>query len=89
VAVKGHVEELLQLYVSVSYVVGVDGAEALQGRGCERDAGRTTDVLHPLHMTDTPLEDTANESQLIHLVYLERTIVLHLLLKIGIYMSIT
>lgn len=56
---------ILQLYVPVSYVVGMDGAEALQGRGGERDAGRATDVLHPLHLTDTPLEDTAEESQLI------------------------
>lgn len=50
--------------MAVSYVVGMDGAEALQGRGCERDAGRATNVLHPLHLTDTPLEHTAAESQL-------------------------
>lgn len=52
-----------QFYVAVSYVVGMDGAEALQGGGGERDAGRATNVLHPLHLTDTPLEYTAEESQ--------------------------
>lgn len=56
---------ILQLYVAVPYVVGMDGAEALQGRGGERDAGRPTDVLHPLHLTDALLEDAAEKSQLI------------------------
>ena len=56
---------ILQFYVAVSYVVGMNSAEALQGRGGERDAGRSTDVLHPLHLTDTPLEYTAEKQQLI------------------------
>lgn len=56
---------VLQFYVAVFYVVGMDGAEALQGRSGERDAGRATDVLQPFHLTDTPLEYTAEESRLI------------------------
>lgn len=59
------VPELLLLYVAVLYVVGTDGAEALQGGSDNRDAGRATDALHPFHLTDTPLEDAAEESQLI------------------------
>lgn len=53
----------LPFYATVSYVVGVDGAEALQGGGEERDVGRTTDVLHPLHLTDAPLGEAVDESQ--------------------------
>lgn len=56
---------ILQFNVAIFYVVGMDGAKALQGRGGERDARRATDVLHLLHLTDTPLEYTADESKLI------------------------
>lgn len=56
---------ILHFYVAVPYVVGMNGAEALQSRGGERDAGRATDVLHPLHMTDALLEDAAEKAQLI------------------------
>lgn len=70
---------ILQFYVAVSDVVGMDGAEALQGRGGEGDAGRATDVLHPLHLTNTPLEDTAERSQLLFSVlYLQRLFTVHL-----------
>lgn len=51
----------LRLYVAFFDIVGVDGAEALQRGGGERDAGRTTDVLQLLHLTDAPLEHTAEE----------------------------
>lgn len=50
--------------MAVSNIVGMDCAEALQGRGGKGDAGRATDVLHPLHLTNTPLEDTAERTQL-------------------------
>lgn len=60
-----HVKEFSQFYVTVSCVVGMDGAQALQGRGGERDTGRATDVLHPLHLTDAPLEHTAEKMLLI------------------------
>lgn len=43
----------------------MDGAQALQGGCGVRDAGRATNVLHPFHMTDAPLEYTAKESQLL------------------------
>lgn len=36
----------------------MDGAESLYGRGGERDPGRTTHILHPLHLTNAPLENT-------------------------------
>ncbi len=49
--------------MTVSDVVSMDGAEALQHGGGVRDAGRAADVLHSLHLTDTPLEDTAKEAQ--------------------------
>lgn len=71
---------ILQFYVAVSYVVGMDGAEALQGRGGERDAGRAADVLHPLHLADTPLEHTAEKSQLIFSITLYCPF-MHLLLR--------
>lgn len=48
--------------MAVSDVVGMDGAEALQGGGGEGNARRATDVLHPLHLTNTPLEHTAEKS---------------------------
>lgn len=47
--------------VRVSNVVGMNGAEALQRRGGERDAGRATDVLLPFQLTNTPLENTKEE----------------------------
>lgn len=59
------VKDFLQLYVAVSDVVSMDGAQALQGGGGERDAWRATDVLHPLHLADAPLEHTAETPQLI------------------------
>lgn len=65
-----HVEEVLRFNVAVSCVVGMDGAQALQGRCGVRDAGRATDVLHPFHMTDAPLEYTAKESQLLSIFLL-------------------
>lgn len=37
-------------------VVGVDGAEALDRRRGERDAGGATDVVHLLHLTYTSLK---------------------------------
>lgn len=42
--------------MSVPYVVGMDGAEALQGGGSERDARRAADVLHLLHLTNASLK---------------------------------
>jgi len=36
----------------------MDVAESLYGRGGERDPGRSTDILHPLHLTNAPLENT-------------------------------
>lgn len=59
------VDEHLRFNVAVSCVVGMDGAQALQGGCGVRDAGRATNVLHPFHMTDAPLEYTAKESQLL------------------------
>lgn len=50
-----------QFDVRVSDVVGVNSAQALQRRGGERDAGRATDVLLPFQLTNTPLENTAEE----------------------------
>lgn len=49
--------------MTVSDVVGMDGAEAQQGRGGERDAGRATDVLHLLHLTYTSLEYAEEKPQ--------------------------
>lgn len=54
---------IVQFDVTVSGVVGVDGAEALQGGGSEGDARRSTDVLHLLHLTDASLEDTVRHGQ--------------------------
>lgn len=84
---------ILQFYVAVSDVVCMDGAEALQGRGGERDAGRATDVLHPLHLTDTPLEHTAEKSQLTFSITLYRPF-MHLCLRratkrLANYMNVT
>lgn len=45
-------------------IVGVDGAEALQRGGGEGDAGRATDVLQLLHLTDALLEHAAEEQRL-------------------------
>lgn len=56
---------ILQLYVAVSGVVGMNGAEALQGRGGDGDPGRSTDVLHPFQPTDAPLGYAAGKTQLI------------------------
>lgn len=50
-----------QFDVRVSDVVGVNSAQALQRRGGEGDAGRATDVLLPFQLTNTPLENTAEE----------------------------
>lgn len=47
--------------VRVSNVVGMNGAEALQCRGGERDTGRATDVLLPFQLTNAPLENTREE----------------------------
>lgn len=46
--------------MTVSDVVGMNGAEALQSGGGKRNAWRATDVLHLLHLTNTPLEYTAH-----------------------------
>lgn len=48
---------LVLLHVLSSFVVSVDGAEALDDGGSERDAGRAAHVLHPLHLSNAPLED--------------------------------
>lgn len=69
--------------MAVSNVVGMDSAETLQGRGGEGDAGRATDVLHPLHLTNTPLEDTAERPQLeFSVLYLQH---FTLLLSISVH----
>lgn len=54
---------VVQFDVAVFGVVGVDGAEALQGGGGEGDAGRSTDVLHLLHLANAFLEDAAAHEQ--------------------------
>lgn len=48
--------------VLCAFVISVDGAEALDDGGSERDAGRTTHVLQPLHLTNAPLEDARAHS---------------------------
>lgn len=54
----------LHLYVAVFGIVGMDGAEALQGGHGERDAGGATDVLQLFHLTDALLEHAAEEERL-------------------------
>lgn len=44
------------LYVLCLFLIGVDSAEALDDGGRERDAGRATHILHPLHLPNAPLE---------------------------------
>lgn len=56
---------IIQFYMAVSGVVGMDSAEALQGRSGEGDAGRAADVLHLLHLTYTSLEYTEGTPQAI------------------------
>ncbi len=50
--------DILLFNVLLSFVIGMDGAESLYGRGGERDPGRSTHVLHPLHLANAPLENT-------------------------------
>lgn len=50
--------------MAVLDVVGVDGAEALQRGGGERDAGGAADVLQLLHQADALLEHTVEEQRL-------------------------
>lgn len=52
------VSNILLLYVLLSFVIGMDGAESLYGGGGERDPRRATHILHPLHMSNAPLENT-------------------------------
>lgn len=52
------VSNILLFNVLLSFVIGMDGAESLYGRGGERDPRRTTHILHPLHLTNAPLKNT-------------------------------
>lgn len=49
---------ILLFNVLISFVIGMNGAESLYGGGGERDPGRTTHILHPLHLTNAPLKNT-------------------------------